>query len=235
MAEDWLVRAAAQYNQHSLDSRDDYTAILLMPIDALSTILEWTFQSLPDEILVGMDPNPDIPHPDGVDDMFCGLDHTEGLFAGQGFVLGSPHLVNRGDSYSVHHVPEEWVDGVLSEDRGVRGGRFTHWIHTHPNAVAIPSEADAEAAQWTEGCDMILGVRYTPEGVLPWFDDVEGARRRLTAEDTGDESGSDSPYIGRAVTGHRIHGLEMIAFHRTGLGVNLILTDSEGRPILTAP
>ena len=227
--------AAAKYNEHSLDSRDDYPAILLMPIDTLSTILEWTFQSLPDEILVGMDPDPDIPHPSGVDDMFCGCDYSEGLFAGQGFVLGPPHLVNRGDSYSVHHVPEEWVDGVLSEDRGVRGGRFTHWIHTHPNAVAIPSGADAEAAQWTEGCDMILGVRYSPEGVLPWFDDVEGARRRLTPEEVVEQGDSDSPYLGRSVTGHRIHGLEIIAFHRTGLGVNLILTDREGRPILTDP
>ena len=235
MAEGWLMGAAAKYNEHSLDSRDDYPAILLMPIDTLSTILEWTFQSLPDEILVGMDPDPDIPHPSGVDDMFCGCDYSEGLFAGQGFVLGPPHLVNRGDSYSVHHVPEEWVDGVLSEDRGVRGGRFTHWIHTHPNAVAIPSGADAEAAQWTEGCDMILGVRYSPEGVLPWFDDVEGARRRLTPEEVVEQGDSDSPYLGRSVTGHRIHGLEIIAFHRTGLGVNLILTDREGRPILTDP
>ena len=31
--------AAAKYNEHSLDSRDDYPAILLMPIDTLSTIL----------------------------------------------------------------------------------------------------------------------------------------------------------------------------------------------------
>ena len=235
MAEDWLRGAAAKYNQHSLDCRDDYPAILMMPIDTLSTILEWTFQSLPDEILVGMDPDYNTPHPSGVDDMFCGSDHSEGLFAGQGFVLGPPHLVNRGDSYSVHHVPEEWVDGVLSEDRGVRGGRFTHWIHTHPNAVAIPSGADAAAAQWTEGCDMILGVRYSPEGVLPWFDDVEGARRRLTPEEVVEQGDSDSPYLGRSVTGHRIHGLEIIAFHRTGLGVNLILTDREGRPILTDP
>jgi len=29
--------------------------------------------------------------------------------------------------------------------------------------------------------------------------------------------------------------LEIIAFHRTGLGVNLILTDSEGNPILISP
>ncbi len=235
MAEDWLVRAAAQYNQHSLDCRDDYPAIILMPIDTLSAILEWTFQSLPDEILVGLDPDSGIPHPEGVAESFHGCDYTSGLFAGQGFVLGPPHLVNRGDSYSVHHVPEEWVDGIFSEDRGARGGRFTHWIHTHPNAVAIPSGADAEAAQWTEGCDMILGVRYSPEGVLPWFDDVEGTRRRLSPEEVEDTEDSDHPAIGRAITGHRIHGLEIIAFHRTGLGVNLILTDSEGNPILISP
>ena len=39
------------------------------------------------------------------------------------------------------------------------------------------------------------------------------------------------PVIGKAVTGHKIHGLELIAFHRTGFGVNLVITDSKGLPI----
>ena len=234
MADDWLERSAASYNKHSLESKDDYAAILLMPVDTLSEIIEWTFRSLPDEILVGIDPDVSRPHPDGVNRRFAGSDFQSGLFAGQGYVLGVPHLVNRGDSFSVHHVPEEWIDGIFMEDRGSRGGRFTHWIHSHPNAVAVPSEADADAAQWTEGCDMILGVRFSPEGLLPWFDEVGGTRRRLSpgSNSVKSDKGKDSlPVIGRAVTGHLIHGLEFIAFHRTGLGINLIITDSEGVPI----
>jgi hypothetical protein len=116
---------------------------------------------------------------------------------------------------------------VFSEERGSRGSRFCHYIHSHPNCVAIPSEADAESAQWTEGCEMILGLRYTPEGTLPWLEDVEGVRRTLTPE----EEAGQLPVIGRAVTGHTIHGLEVIAFHRTGFGVNLVLTDPEGSPV----
>ena len=234
MADDWLERSAASYNKHSLESKDDYAAILLMPVDTLSEIIEWTFRSLPDEILVGIDPDISRPHPDGVNKRFTGSEFQSGLFAGQGYVLGEPHLVNRGDSFSVHHVPEEWIDGIFTEDRGSRGGRFTHWIHSHPNAVAVPSEADADAAQWTEGCDMILGVRFSPEGLLPWFDEVGGTRRRLSpgSNSVKSEKGKDSlPVIGRAVTGHLIHGLEVIAFHRTGLGINLIITDYEGIPI----
>ena len=47
---------------------------------------------------------------------------------------------------------------------------------------------------------MILGVRYSPEGILPWFDDIEGERRELSPEESG------NPVIGRAVPGHLIHG-----------------------------
>ena len=81
---------------------------------------------------------------------------------------------------------------------------------------------------------MILGVRFSPEGLLPWFDEVGGTRRRLSpgSNSVKSDEGNDSlPVIGRAVTGHLIHGLEVIAFHRTGLGINLIITDSEGVPI----
>ncbi len=233
MAHDWLVRAASTYNMHSLEAKDDYAAILLMPVETLSEIIGWTFTSLPDEILVGIDPDVSLPHPDGVDMRFTGEDFQAGLFAGQGYVLGNPHLVNRGDSFSVHHVPEEWIDGIFTEERGSRGGRFTHWIHSHPNAVAVPSEADADAAQWTDGCDMILGVRYSPEGLLPWFDEVGGTRRGLSPGErpVTSDRGDHLPVIGRAATGHTIHGLEVIAFHRSGLGINLILTDSEGVPL----
>jgi hypothetical protein len=225
MVADWLLEAAAEYNKASLETRDSYPAHVLMPVKTLATIIDWSFRSLPDEILVGIDADSANPNPKGVDEAFGGS-HA-GMFAGQGYLMGQPHLINRGDSYSVHHVPEEWTDGVFSEERGSRGSRFCHYIHSHPNCVAIPSEADAESAQWTEGCEMILGLRYTPEGTLPWLEDVEGVRRTLTPE----EEAGQLPVIGRAVTGHIIHGLEVISFHRTGFGVNLVLTDSEGNPI----
>ncbi|MED5230749.1 MAG: hypothetical protein VYB30_00040 [Candidatus Thermoplasmatota archaeon] len=220
----WLHEAASRYNSQSLANRDAYAAVLLMPIQNLATILDWTFQSLPDEILVGMDPDHQRINPKEVVETYAGAEQETGLFAGQGYLLGEPHLVNRGDSYEVHHVPEEWMDGLFSTDRGSRGSRFTHWLHTHPNAPAIPSGADADAAQWTEGTDMILGIRFTPEGHLPWFDDVDGVRRPLRDLD-------DTGALGRAKTGHLIHGLDLICFHRTGLGVNLVITDARGNAI----
>ena len=225
MIADWLLDAAAEYNKASLEARDNYPAHVLMPVETLAAIIDWSFRSLPDEILVGIDADSANPNPKDVDEAFGGS--QAGMFAGQGYLMGQPHLINRGDSYSVHHMPEEWTDGVFSEERGSRGSRFCHYIHSHPNCVAIPSEADAESAQWTEGCEMILGLRYTPEGTLPWLEDVEGVRRTLTPE----EEAGQLPVIGRAVTGHIIHGLEVISFHRTGFGVNLVLTDSEGRPV----
>ena len=220
----WLQEAASQYNSQSLANRDSYAAVLLMPIQNLATILDWTFQSLPDEILVGMDPDNKRANPKEVVEAYSGANQEAGLFAGQGYLLGKPHLVNRGNSFEVHHVPEEWMDGLFSTDRGSRGSRFTHWLHTHPNAPAIPSGADADAAQWTEGTDMILGIRFSPEGHLPWFDDVDGVRRPLSDLE-------DSGALGRARTGHLIHGLDLICFHRTGLGVNLVITDARGNAI----
>ena len=220
----WLHEAASRYNSQSLANRDAYAAVLLMPIQNLATILDWTFQSLPDEILVGMDPDNKRANSKEVVEAYSGADQEAGLFDGQGYLLGKPHLVNRGNSFEVHHVPEEWMDGLFSTDRGSRGSRFTHWLHTHPNAPAIPSGADADAAQWTEGTDMILGIRFSPEGHLPWFDDVDGVRRPLSDLE-------DSGALGRARTGHFIHGLDLICFHRTGLGVNLVITDARGNAI----
>ena len=130
--------------------------------------------------------------------------------------------MNRGDSFSVHHIPEEWTDDFFAVDRGPRGGRFTHWLHTHPNAVAIPSGADADAAQYTEGIDMILGIQFSPEGIHPWFDNVEGQRRPLIDKNKG--------VIGIASTGHLIHGLEVIAYHRSGVGINVIFVDENNYP-----
>ncbi len=243
MVEEWLADAAGAYNRASRAEMDNYAGILLLPSSHLATILDWAFQSLPDEILVGFDPALDTTVPDEVVAAFAGKAQKDELFAGQGYLVGEPHLVNRGDSFSVHHVPEEWVDEMFSADRGSRGARFTHWLHTHPNCVAIPSEADADAAQHTAGVDMILGIEFSPEGPLSWFEDAEGVRRRLQPEEVKQTGRSkrrgawgnwrrrqQRPAIGTATTGHRIHGLELISFHRTGVGINVVLTDDDGMP-----
>ena len=248
MVEPWLINAAVAYNRQSFEQKDGYVGLILLPIEHLETVLNWSFQSLPDEILVGFDPNQNLPHNQEIHDFFIGSDHRVELHQGEGLVLGEPHLVNRGDSFSVHHIPEEWVDDIFAQERGGRGSRFTHWLHTHPNAVAIPSNADADAAQWTSGVDMILGIQFSPSGPLPWFDEVDGVRRPLQPEeaaqraDVVDSSGrrgwarvrrsrDEKQILGRATTGHRIHGLELISFHRTGVGINVVLVDEEGVPI----
>ena len=159
-------------------------------------------------------------------------------FQGQGYLINEAHIVNRGDSYSVHHLPEDWTDDIFAPSRGARAGRFTHWLHTHPNAPAIPSGADADAAQETPGVDLILGLRFSPSGPLPWFDDVEGKRRILGTEAkpkqmnrrTGIWQQSDLPVVGVAPSGHLIHEVQLIAFHKTGLGVNVIFTDENNLP-----
>ena len=248
MVEPWLIDAAVAYNRQSFEQKDGYVGLILLPIEHLETVLNWSFQSLPDEILVGFDPNQNLPHNQEIHDFFIGSDHRVELHQGEGLVLGEPHLVNRGDSFSVHHIPEEWVDDIFAQERGGRGSRFTHWLHTHPNAVAIPSNADADAAQWTSGVDMILGIQFSPSGPLPWFDEVDGVRRPLQPEeaaqraDVVDSSGrrgwarvrrsrDEKQILGRATTGHRIHGLELISFHRTGVAINVVLVDEEGVPI----
>ena len=60
MVDEWLVKSAQKYNKQSLDDKDSYPAIILMPITTLEKIINWTFRSLPDEILIGIDPNPDL-------------------------------------------------------------------------------------------------------------------------------------------------------------------------------
>nr|AIF02248.1 hypothetical protein [uncultured marine group II/III euryarchaeote KM3_155_G07] len=251
MVDGWLVEAMAAYNAESLENRDGYRGLVHMPGECLEQIVLWSLESLPDEILVGLDTDQQRPHVAEVDEAYQGVEHELELFAGQGFVLTEPTIVNRGDSFSVHHVPEEWTDGIFTETRGPRGGRFVHWLHTHPNAVAIPSAQDADAAQYTLGVDMILGIQFSPEGPLPWFEDAEGVRRQLQPDEVAARDGQSGrasahhktrrrgwgsrrhrqrPVLGIAPTGHRIHGLELISFHRSGSGINVIFIDDDGYP-----
>ena len=160
----WLVEALERYNEESLERREAYAAQVHLPGPVLQDLVWWALQALPDEILVGLDVDGGREHRPEVEDAYAGESHRDGLFAGQGFVISEAAVVNRGDSYSVHHLPEDWTDDLFRSDRGSRGGRFTHWLHTHPNAPAVPSGADADAAQETLGVDMILGLRFSPEG-----------------------------------------------------------------------
>lgn len=222
MVSEWLEHAMEEYNVISSLKKASYSSLIQMPGIIFEKLIQWTLENLPDEILVGFDPNWERPHILEVDEFFLINPNKEQLFSGEGYVLGEPNLVNRGNSYSVHQIPEEWTDDFFATNRGPRAGRFTHWLHTHPNSVAIPSGADADAAQYTEGIDMILGIQFSPEGHNPWFDDVEGERRTLIDNKKG--------VIGIASTGHLIHGLEVISYHRSGIGINVIFVDDKGYP-----
>jgi hypothetical protein len=238
MVESWLEEIMGSYNLESYDSRNSYAAQLHMPGEIFQDLVWWALKSLPDEILVGLDIDFNQQQNQQVDELFSSTQQVEGLFQGQGYLINEAHIVNRGDSYSVHHLPEDWTDDIFAPSRGARAGRFTHWLHTHPNAPAIPSGADADAAQETPGVDLILGLRFSPSGPLPWFDDVEGKRRILGAEAkpkqvnrrTGIWQQSDLPVVGVAPSGHLIHEVQLIAFHKTGLGVNVIFTDENNLP-----
>jgi len=220
---DWLLEAAEAYNLDSYEQRERYSTHLLIPIETMRTVIRWSMESIPDEVLIGFDPDPERPNPEKVEEVFG---PSQSTFSGYGYLLGTPHIVNVGDSYSVHHVPEEWTDGVFSEERGARGSRFASFLHSHPNAYAHPSEADAEAADWTEGVEMILGVRFSPAPLgLEWYDEEEGHRRDLNPE-----QGGELPVLAR-VAGRKVHGFELIGYLRNGEGVNILITEDDGVPI----
>lgn len=236
MVEAWLEDLMTSYNRDSHAQRAGYLAQVHMPGEVFQSLVWWALQALPDEILVGIDIDAERPHREEVETYFEGEEVHSNLFQGQGYLIKEAHIVNRGDSYSVHHLPEDWTDDMFSADRGSRAGRFTHWLHTHPNAPAIPSGPDADAAQETSGIDMILGLRFSPEGPLPWFDDVEGTRRTLkSSEEKKPRKRSffarhALPVLGRAPSGHAIHEIQLIGFHKSGVGVNIVFVDEEGYP-----
>ena len=83
---------------------------------------------------------------------------------------------------------------------------------------------------------MILGLRFSPEGPLPWFDDVEGTRRSLAAKQKAVPRKKSFfarhalPVLGRAPTGHSIHDIQLIGFHKSGVGVNIVFVDEDAYP-----
>jgi len=236
----------SEYNVESWEKRGDYPARLYVRESIITEIITWAFEGLPDEILVGLDaPDHQFIRTE-IDELFANEGENKDLYGGQGLIVSEAAFVNQGNAMSVHHLPEEWTDAAFGAERGRRASRFLHWLHTHPNAPAIPSGADADAAQDTTGLDLILGLEFTPNTGFPWFDDGSGGRRKLgnSAKRNGPNRGSRSrsgrrrgrmrskrPVLGRAHTGHTIHGLELISFHRTGVGINIVFVDEDGWPL----
>ena len=135
---DWLIDASREYNLQSLEQRDSYAGVVFIPVETLSQVLDWSFQSLPDEILVGLDIDTSKAFDRELISKYTGSMFEPSLFAGQGMFVGEPHLVNRGDSYEVHHVPEEWVDGLFSENSLLREGRYISQGSPCPFSILVP-------------------------------------------------------------------------------------------------
>ena len=134
----WLVKAMQRYNNDSFANKDAYTAQVHMPGRVLQSILHWAFQSsFSDEILVGIEVDHNKPHVLEVEQNISVNNRDSTFFAGQGFqIAASEGGQSCTTPYSVHHLPEEWTDEIFGAERGPRAGRFTHWLHTHPNCVA---------------------------------------------------------------------------------------------------
>ena len=105
---DWLLEAAASYNQDSYEQRERYSTHLLIPIETMSTVIRWSMESIPDEVLIGFDPDPERANPNDVEMVFGPSQTT---FSGCGFLLVTHQIVNIGASSSVLHLPPESTDG----------------------------------------------------------------------------------------------------------------------------
>ena len=73
----WLVSAMTNYNHASLEKKEAYVASIHMPGKILAELVSWCFQSLPDEILVGIDVDNNKPHNSDVEELFRGHDHRD--------------------------------------------------------------------------------------------------------------------------------------------------------------
>ena len=91
MTGDWLEEAVAKYNHDSFEQRERYSTHLLIPVEVLRTVIRWSMESIPDEVLIGFDPDHGKPNPGAVEEAFG---PSKSSFAGYGFLLGDPHIVN---------------------------------------------------------------------------------------------------------------------------------------------
>ena len=62
MVEAWLIDAMRSYNAESYSMRHAYAAQLHLPGPVFRELVVWALQSLPDEILVGLDVDPNRKH-----------------------------------------------------------------------------------------------------------------------------------------------------------------------------
>ncbi len=222
MVADWLLEAASNYNRESFELRDAYAAYICMKVSALEFMISTSVDAIPDECLFGFDPNYDEPNPEAIENAFG--EGSNDLFSGQGYVLSMPVLANRGTEFMVMEFDEDW--GVFPETRGARGSRYESFCHSHPQAPSLPSEGDIDASQNVE---MILGFRFSPENPqLPFFDEFEhsGIRRYLTPPT--DQSGG-LPVVIRTHS-WEVNHFELVAYHRTGVGINILLVE-DGVPV----
>ena len=49
---DWLLEAATAYNRDSYEQRDRYASHLLIPLETMRTVIRWSMESIPDEVLI---------------------------------------------------------------------------------------------------------------------------------------------------------------------------------------
>ena len=67
------------YNAESYSMRHAYAAQLHLPGPVFRELVVWALQSLPDEILVGLDVDPNRKHIDEVESAFEGQEHVSNL------------------------------------------------------------------------------------------------------------------------------------------------------------
>ena len=72
MVEAWLVKLMQGYNHESYEQRAGYLAQVHMPGHVFQSLIWWALQSLPDEILVGIDIDAERPHRVEVEHYFSG-------------------------------------------------------------------------------------------------------------------------------------------------------------------
>ena len=130
MVEQWLEELMVSYNLDSFESKNSYTAQVHLRGELFEKLIWWALKSLPDEILVGMDIDANSPHNQEVEELFLSEQNVNGLFQSQGFCINEAHIVNRGNSFSVHHLPEDWTDDIFLQVVALElVGSLTGFIH----------------------------------------------------------------------------------------------------------
>ena len=130
MVAPWLVKAMQRYNNDSFANKDAYTAQVHMLRRVLQSILHWAFQSLPDEILVGIEVDHNKPHVLEVEQKYLSEQPRFNLF----LLAKVSRLRKRRWSIVATHILfiTYLKNGLMKslEPKEDLVGRFTHWLHT---------------------------------------------------------------------------------------------------------